>query len=281
MNTIRRIKRIVTGERAIDGAGVKLTRIVGHNDVADFDPFLLLDGFGSDNPEDYIKGFPWHPHRGIETVTYMMSGKVAHGDSIGNAGTISDGDCQWMTAGGGIIHQEMPQESAYLSGVQLWINLLATQKMVAPKYRDITSEMIPEVIDENGATVKIISGQYNDQRGAMEADYVQATYLDISLEPNREWTIKLPPSDTAFVYIIEGKGQFSSDENKIIGARHAVLFDDGDLLWAKTTETPVRFLLLSAPPLKEPIAWGGPIVMNTKEELDLAFKELNEGNFLK
>jgi len=281
MNTIRRIKRIVTGERAIDGAGVKLTRIVGHNDVADFDPFLLLDGFGSDNPEDYIKGFPWHPHRGIETVTYMMSGKVAHGDSIGNAGTISDGDCQWMTAGGGIIHQEMPQESAYLSGVQLWINLPATQKMVAPKYRDITSEMIPEVIDENGATVKIISGQYNDQRGAMEADYVQATYLDISLEPNREWTIKLPPSDTAFVYIIEGKGQFSSDENKIIGARHAVLFDDGDLLWAKTTETPVRFLLLSAPPLKEPIAWGGPIVMNTKEELDLAFKELNEGNFLK
>ncbi len=281
MNTIRRIKRIVTGERAIDGAGVKLTRVVGHNDVADFDPFLLLDGFGSDNPEDYIKGFPWHPHRGIETVTYMMSGKVTHGDSIGNAGTISEGDCQWMTAGGGIIHQEMPQESAYLSGVQLWINLPATQKMVAPKYRDITSEMIPEVADENGATVKIISGQYNGRRGAMETDYVKATYLDISLESNREWTIKLPPSDTAFVYILEGKGQFSSDENKIIGARHAVLFDNGDLLWAKTTETPVRFLLLSAPPLKEPIAWGGPIVMNTKEELDLAFKELNEGNFLK
>ncbi len=281
MSDIRKIKRIVVGEKAIDGAGVKLTRVVGHNDVADFDPFLLLDGFGSDNPKDYIKGFPWHPHRGIETVTYMMSGQVAHGDNLGNEGLISDGDCQWMTAGSGIIHQEMPQASDYMSGVQLWINLPSKDKMTTPQYRDITAEMIPEVVLESGAIIKVISGMYNGKKGAMIADYVKATYLDVRLPSNNEWSIELPSEETLFVYIIEGKAHFTPENDYMIGERHAVLFESGKRFWAKSKDQPVRFLLLSAPPLKEEIAWGGPIVMNTKGELNLAFKELNEGNFIK
>lgn len=281
MSEIRHIKRIVVGEKAIDGAGVKLTRVVGHNDVEDFDPFLLLDGFGSDNPEDYIKGFPWHPHRGIETVTYMMKGKVAHGDNLGNEGLISDGDCQWMTAGSGIIHQEMPLASEYMSGVQLWINLPAKDKMTTPKYRDITEVMIPELVESSGTRIKVLSGEYNGQEGAMIADYVKATYLDVTLPINTEWTIALPSEDTLFIYIVEGKGHFSPESEQSISERHAVLFEEGSVFWAKSEDVPVRFLLLSAPPLKEEVAWGGPIVMNTKEELNLAFKELNEGNFIK
>lgn len=235
----------------------------------------------SDNPEDYIKGFPWHPHRGIETVTYMMSGRVAHGDNLGNEGVISDGDCQWMTAGSGIIHQEMPEDSGYLSGVQLWINLPAKDKMTAPKYRDITATMIPEIIEESGSKVKVISGEYNGKEGAMIADYVKATYLDVTVPSHAEWSIELPSDDTLFIYILEGKGHFSPESEQAISARHAVLFETGKVFWVKSEDLPVRFLLLSAPPLKEEIAWGGPIVMNTKEELNLAFKELNEGNFIK
>lgn len=281
MGEVRKIKRIVAGEPSIDGAGVKLTRVVGRRDVKDFDPFLLLDGFGSKNPEDYIKGFPWHPHRGIETVTYMFSGEVVHGDNLGNEGVISDGDCQWMTAGKGIIHQEMPKESDYLSGVQLWINLPSKEKMAPPKYRDIKAEMVPVVREDSGTVVKILSGHYNGTKGAILADYVKATYLDVHIPSDTEWTIDIPEEETLFIYIVEGEGYFTSESDQTIGERHAVLFDRGGVFLAKSSEKPLRFLLLSARPLNEPIAWGGPIVMNTKEELNLAFRELEEGNFIK
>lgn len=280
MSNIRTIRKIVTGKNAADGAGVKLVRVFGYDDTKDFDPFLMLDAFDSVNPSDYIKGFPWHPHRGIETITYLIKGEIEHGDSLGNQGSILDGDCQWMTAGSGIIHQEMPKASDRMLGVQLWLNLPAKDKMTAPKYRDILKENIP-VIDEENCQVHIIAGTYNGTSGAVKGDYVKPIYLDVEVKADCEWTFDIEKDSTLFIYIVQGEGCFEPSSNEFISEKHAVLFNDGDRFWVKASNNGIRFLLLSGRPLKEPIAWGGPIVMNTKEELNQAFKELDENRFIK
>ncbi len=280
MSDIRSIKKIITGKSAVDGAGVKLVRVIGYHDTKEFDPFLMLDAFDSRNPEDYIKGFPWHPHRGIETITYLIEGDIEHGDSLGNKGSILDGQCQWMTAGSGIIHQEMPKPSARMLGVQLWLNLPASDKMVAPKYRSISMEDIP-ISDENGKKVHIIAGSYNGISGAIEGDHVKAIYLDIELDAGVEWIMDTESDDTLFVYILQGEAYFGSESDNPILEKHAILFDKGNRFRAKTADSSTRFLLMSGKPLNEPIAWGGPIVMNTREEVDLSFKELEDNTFIK
>jgi redox-sensitive bicupin YhaK (pirin superfamily) len=280
MSELRTIKKIVTGKNAVDGAGVKLVRVIGYYDTKEFDPFLMMDAFDSTNPNDYIKGFPWHPHRGIETVTYLIKGDIEHGDSLGNKGSILDGQCQWMTAGSGIIHQEMPQPCDRMLGVQLWLNLPAKDKMVTPKYRGILESDIP-VVDEIEKKIHIIAGCYRGTKGAIEGDYVKALYLDVELNPGSEWQLDTESEDTLFIYIIEGAASFVSDGNQRIPEKHAVLFNAGSKFVIHAGDEGVRFLLMSGKPLNEPIAWGGPIVMNTKEELNLAFKELDDNTFIK
>ncbi len=263
----------------MEGAGVRVIRILNNHDVNDFDPFLMLDAFDSENPADYIKGFPWHPHRGIETVTYLIEGEIEHGDSLGNKGTIYDGDCQWMTAGSGIIHQEMPQPTARIRGLQVWLNLPAKNKMTHPQYRDITAKQIP-LVKKNGYEVRIISGIYDGTQGAMQADYVQARFLDISIEANQRIEIDTNIQHTVFVYCVFGAVAFD-DTDKLYAERKAVLLEKGDCLVLKTTSASARVIVFDAPPLNEPIAWGGPIVMNTREELHHAFDELDKGTFIK
>ncbi len=285
MQTLRKINKITKGKPAVDGAGVKLVRVIGFNDTKDYDPFLMLDAFDSVNAEDYTKGFPWHPHRGIETITYLINGDIEHGDSLGNSGSILDGDCQWMTAGSGIIHQEMPKASNRMLGAQLWLNLPAKDKMVQPSYGDIKAESVP-IVDENGAKVHIIAGEYLGQKGAFEGKYIKATYLDVELSANQEWSFINDSENTLFIYIFAGKAIFdpqkSTDNTEdLIDEKQAVLFGQGDKFWIKSAKQDMRFILLSAKPLKETIAWGGPIVMNTKEELDLAFRELDNKTFIK
>ncbi len=280
MSRIRKISKIVTGRAAVDGAGVKLVRVLGHRDVEDFDPFLLLDAFDSTDPEDYVKGFPWHPHRGIETVTYLVSGIIEHGDSLGNKGEILDGDCQWMTAGSGIIHQEMPKPAERMLGVQLWLNLPAKDKITDPRYGDIRSENVP-IVTEEGARIKVIAGSYKESAGAFEGRYVKATYLDVLLDAGKEWSYKSEDGSTLFIYILLGSGSFDPGQTEVIENKRAVLFGEGEQFWIKAGKEGIRFLLLSGKPLKEPIAWGGPIVMNTNEELELAFRELREDSFVK
>lgn len=284
----RTVKRRVRGQRAIDGAGVHLIRILGTNTITDFDPFLMLDGFDSTNPIEYIKGFPWHPHRGIETVTYLLKGEVEHGDSLGNRGMIGNNQCQWMTAGSGIIHQEMPQISDRLLGCQLWVNLPGKDKMTEPAYRDITAEDIV-VIREGRATVKILSGNYKDRQGPMKNNYVNVQYLDITLEPDTEWRYRETPNDhTLFLYVIEGSLATDEALEMLEDRAFAILFsslstenDTNDEVWVKSGAEGARFFLLAAKPLKEPVAWGGPVVMNTREELNEAYKELDNGSFIK
>jgi len=276
---LRNVQKKVLGKKTEDGAGVKLTRVISSPDVYDFDPFLMLDAFDSDNPDDYVKGFPWHPHRGIETVTYLINGDIEHGDSLGNSGSILDGSCQWMTAGGGILHQEMPKPSKKMLGVQLWLNLPAKDKMAPPKYRDITSEKVYEVEDD-GCTVKIISGNYKNIDSAIKPDYVKANFFDVVLEKSITWSFIIPENDTLFVYCIEGEIESISDQT-VIYPKEAALFTKGSSVILKSKDTASRFLLFSGTPLNEPIAWGGPIVMNTKEELNKAFKDLETGNFVK
>ncbi|MDF2590867.1 MAG: Pirin domain protein [Clostridia bacterium] len=280
MENIRRINKVITGQRATDGAGVRLVRVIGYNDVKEFDPFLMLDAFDSINPEDYTKGFPWHPHRGIETVTYLIQGDIEHGDSLGNKGSILDGDCQWMTAGSGIIHQEMPKACKRMLGVQLWLNLPARDKMTNPQYRDIKSSIVP-ILEEEGNKVHIISGSYKGKIGAIQGDYVKPLFVDIELKENGELTIDIEKDATLFVYIIQGEGCFDPAAQELISEKHAVLFEQGDTFYVKASSKGMRILLLAAKPLKEPIAWGGPIVMNTKEELNQAFKEIDDGTFIK
>jgi redox-sensitive bicupin YhaK (pirin superfamily) len=275
--SIRKIKRITGGAVQYDGAGVKLVRVLGRDDVEDFDPFLLLDAFDIDDPEDYLKGFPWHPHRGIETVTYLIEGEVEHGDSLGNTGVIRGGECQWMTAGSGIIHQEMPQRSPLMLGTQLWVNLPQKDKMTHPAYRDITADQIP-VLAEEGVEVRIISGSYKGTDGPMSAEYVKALYLDIQLKPNIPFTFALPKEETLFLYIV--RGSILTDDQTVPYHR-AVLFDQGDEMQLKAGEEGARFFLHAAMPLNEPIAWAGPIVMNTREELSVARNELSKGTFIK
>ena len=285
MQTLRKIIKISKGISAVDGAGVKLVRVIGFNDTKDYDPFLMLDAFDSVNAEDYTKGFPWHPHRGIETITYLINGNIEHGDSLGNSGSILDGDCQWMTAGSGIIHQEMPKASNRMLGAQLWLNLPAKDKMVQPSYNDIKSENVP-IVDENGAKVHIIAGEYLGQKGAFGGKYINATYLDVELSANQEWSFINDSENTLFIYIFVGKAIFDPQKNTdntegLIDEKQAVLFGQGEKFWIKAAHKDMRFILLSAKPLKETIAWGGPIVMNTKEELDLAFQELENKTFIK
>jgi len=277
--TIRNIKRIVTGKRAVDGAGVRLVRVVGHEDVVDFDPFLMLDAFDSHNPEDYIKGFPWHPHRGIETITYLIKGNMEHSDSMGNKGMILDGSCQWMTAGSGVMHQEMPKATERMLGAQLWLNMPKENKMAPPNYCDIKAEMVP-VIEEDGTRVRVVAGDYKGKTSSVYGDYVKMLYLDVDMKAGAEWTLKTKEDETLFVYIIKGEGYFGENDS-ITESRRAVLFDSGDEFKIKAGDNGIRFFLYSAKPLKEPVAWGGPIVMNTREELRQAFEELEKGTFIK
>lgn len=279
MAQTRLIRRIVTGSNQIDGAGVHLVRVVGRGDVEDFDPFLLLDAFDSRAPKDYIRGFPWHPHRGIETVTYLIAGDIEHGDSLGNGGHIRNGGCQWMTAGGGILHQEMPQASPRMLGLQLWINLPCKDKFAPPQYRDLSGDRIPRV-REPGATVGVISGRYGKTAGPTQGDYVKTMLLDVALEPGAEFRLPTDPAATLFIYVVEGAGHFG-DSDKEIASRHAVLFGAGDELAVRAGDQGARFLLFAGHPLREPIAWGGPIVMNTREELEQAFEEIENGMFIR
>lgn len=279
MSVKRKIRRIVTGTRTVDGAGVRLVRVLGPDQTREFDPFLMLDAFDSSNPDDYIQGFPWHPHRGIETVTYLIAGDIEHGDSLGNTGHIVDGGCQWMTAGGGIIHQEMPQASPRLFGLQLWLNLPRKDKWAKPQYRDITAAKIPKV-QEKACTVGVISGAYGNTRGATRGDYVQTQLLDVALKPNTDWRLSSDEESTLFIYILDGAG-FLGDPPGQVESHRAVLFGEGDEFVIRAGPAGIRFVLFSGRPLREPIAWGGPIVMNTQEELDQAFAELDSGTFIR
>ena len=273
----RKIKRILKSKTTLEGAGVKLKRVFGAREVPMFDPFLLFDHFGSDIPDDYIKGFPWHPHRGIETVTYMLSGEVEHGDSMGNKGVIKSGDVQWMTAGSGIIHQEMPKRySGLMQGFQLWVNLPAAKKMIPPRYRGILEEQIP-TLEKEGAKIKVIAGKFDHKEGPVQDLVVDVEYLDITLEAKNTFEYTPKKGYKVFAYNIEGTGYF---DDELIGPQHCVLFDNGNVVKIKSHDK-LRFLLISGSPLNEPIAWGGPIVMNTREELEIAFQELDEGTFIK
>lgn len=284
----RKANQIIRGQNAVDGAGVHLRRVLGPVNIVDFDPFLMLDGFDSEDPKDYIKGFPWHPHRGIETITYLIKGKVEHGDSLGNKGTIHDLECQWMTAGSGIIHQEMPKESERMLGCQLWVNLPARDKMAIPAYGDITQEKVTLVEEEN-AVVRILAGTYKGKSGVFEAKYVKVKYLDIDLAPSSTWTYDETPNDqTLFIYLLDGNLAVDNNLSQFENKSCAVLFtssdkdsDIYDSVEVRSGNQGARFVLLAAKPLKEPVAWGGPIVMNTNEELDQAFKELDNGTFIK
>jgi redox-sensitive bicupin YhaK (pirin superfamily) len=266
----------------LEGAGVRLKRVFGYKETDLMDPFLLLDHFGSENPEDYIKGFPWHPHRGIETITYMISGEVEHEDSLGNAGTIESGDVQWMTAGSGIIHQEMPNRSnGLMMGFQLWANLPSSSKMMHPRYRDIKDSDIPEVVTESGAKVRIICGKLDGKCGPVTEIVTDPEYMDVIVPAGKEFTHSVKKGHTVFAYVFEGSGYFDKDKEQLIESGHLVLFEDGDQIIARTRDKQLRFLLVSGMPIGEPIAWYGPIVMNNREELDLAFREYREGTFIK
>jgi len=282
MTKNRKIDKILKSKPFIEGAGVKLKRAFGYHEVPLLDPFLLLDHFGSDKKEDYMAGFPWHPHRGIETVTYMLNGVVEHGDSLGNSGTIYSGDVQWMTAGSGIIHQEMPREyDGLMQGFQLWVNLPKAHKMMKPRYRDVNKKDIPEIQRPDGVTINVISGQVDGVSGPVQDIVVDIEYLDVTLPSNYKWQYAIKKGYKAFAYIITGEGFFDAQIEKTVSNEHLVVFQDGESVSITSKEQGLRFLLVSGEPLGEPVAWGGPIVMNTQEELSLAFKEFNEGTFIK
>ena len=276
----REIKRIAKGHATMDGAGVKLIRVFGHDDVRDIDPFLMLDAFGSNNPDDYIKGFPMHPHRGIETITYLLEGRVDHKDSLGNGGTLLDGDLQWMTAGSGILHEEMPRETKTkgMHGIQFWLNMPQKDKMAPPRYFPITPDMLKN-IDIEAGTVKLISGEYLGNHG-IKSLYTPITMLDIQMKRNAQCDFSIAGELNSFVYVIDGSGYFGSKRTPV--EKHsAAIFDEGDIVRVEAMDSGIRFLLLAGKPLKEPIAWGGPVVMNTHEELQKAFDELHAGTFIK
>ena len=246
------------------------------------DPFLLLDDFHSDNPADYIAGFPWHPHRGIETVTYMLEGFVEHGDSMGNKGVILPGDVQWMTAGSGIIHQEMPKgHNENMWGFQLWVNLPSSHKMMEPRYREVKKKQIPTATIDENVEIKVICGNFRDTKGPVRDIVVDPEYLDITMAKGAQFEHSIKRGYRAFAYVIEGIGYFDTDKEKSIPNEHLVIFKDGDKVKITAEEKGLRFLLVSGKPLDEPVAWAGPIVMNTQEELDLAFREYNDGTFIK
>jgi len=275
---LRSIQRIIHPLSVTEGAGVKLIRSIASPELDHLDPFLLFDHFGSDNPDDYIPGFPMHPHRGIETVTYMLSGKVNHKDSLGNSGSITAGDVQWMTSGGGIMHEEMPEPvDGKMAGFQLWVNLPATQKMSQPRYQEIPSSGIPEIIEDNGTKVRVIAGEYKSVTGPVTDIQIKPTYLDVAIPENAAFTISIPHNHNAFAYIFEGEAII--DDQQVIGPK-LVVFSEGDQIEVKSTGNPTRFLLISGEPIKEPIARYGPFVMNTQEEIRKALTDLRSGTFV-
>jgi len=300
MNTVRRIKKVWKSEPTIEGAGVHLKRGFGNYQVPQLDPFLLLDDFRSDEPKHYLKGFPWHPHRGIETITYVLSGEVEHGDSLGNQGVIHPGDVQWMTAGSGIIHQEMPKgdRKGVMAGFQLWANLPASHKMMDPRYRDVKDRQIPEVSLKDGVTVKVICGKVNGMQGPVQDIVTDPEYLDIAVPAGATFTHPTRRGQKVFAYVIDGQGYFDQSRDsyghEVIGTNYfdfgrsclcgnetIVLYSDGDEVSVSAEKNGVRFLLVSGRPIGEPVAWYGPIVMNTQEELRLAFDEYQKGTFIK
>jgi hypothetical protein len=262
---------------------VRLRRAFGFDEVPRLDPFLLLDDFRGDDPKDYLAGFPWHPHRGIETITYMLDGEVEHGDSLGNSGVIHPGDVQWMTAGSGIIHQEMPKGNASgrMGGFQLWANLPARQKMMDPRYRDVTASSIPVVETAGGATARVIAGTVEGTAGPVTDVVIRPEYLDVSVPGGAEFRHRVPGDHTVLAYVIEGSGSFSPEAGARTRAGYLVLYGEGDELAVTAEEEGVRFLLVSGKPIGEPVAWYGPIVMNTEEELQVAFREYRYGTFIK
>jgi len=300
MDRDRRIRKLIRSKPTIEGAGVHLKRAFGFGDTASFDPFLLLDDFRSDEPQYYLKGFPWHPHRGIETITYMLRGNVEHGDSMGNTGVIGAGDVQWMTAGSGIIHQEMPKGDAQgrMGGFQLWANLPASHKMMDPRYRDVKSQQIPAINAGGGVTIRIICGEVDGTRGPVRDIITDPEYLDVSVPPHSEFAHATQPGYTALAYVIDGKACFCQQKDpftyEVEGVNYfdmprdplvpnttLVLFEDGERIVVSTEDDSVRFLFMSGKPIREPIAWYGPIVMNTRQELQTAFEEYSNGTFIK
>lgn len=297
----RRISTLLRSRPTIEGAGVHLKRAFGYSQVPAFDPFLLLDDFHSDNPDHYLPGFPWHPHRGMETVTYLLEGFVEHGDSMGNEGIIAPGDVQWMTAGSGIIHQEMPKpgSAGAVWGFQFWVNLPARHKMMKPRYREVRATEIPLVEMPDGVRVKVVAGSFSGQRGPLRDIVVEPDMLDVTLPPGSHFTHRLPQGHTCFAYVIEGEGYFDDirdpyaydvsgrgwtdlERDCVCRSETAVLYDrEGEGVCVTSTGAPLRFLLVSGMPLGEPVAWYGPIVMNTREELRTAFDEFHRGTFVK
>ena len=301
--SIRPVKSIVQAKPTIEGAGVRLRRAFGFGKTDEFDPFLLFDDFRNETPEDYLAGFPWHPHRGIETITYVLTGTVAHGDSLGNKGSLGAGDVQWMTAGSGILHQEMPKgdPQGRMHGFQLWANLPASLKMTDPRYQDVQGKDIPEVADDDGTRVRVVCGDFWGKKGPVEGVAADPRYLDIWVPPGRRKTLPVETTRHAFAYVFEGSGTFrdASDPKGVAtdrvgptgmaagtvveqtGNRSLVLFDRGDEVTVQAGDEGIRFLLVSGKPLKEPVAWYGPIVMNTEEQLRQAWAELRDGTFIK
>jgi len=301
--SVRPVKRLVRAKPTLEGAGVHLRRAFGFGDPGEFDPFLLLDDFRNERPEDYLAGFPWHPHRGIETITYVLAGTVEHGDSIGNRGAITAGDIQWMTAGSGIIHQEMPKGDAggRMHGFQLWANLPSALKMTAPRYQEVKSPEIPEVTEDDGTRARIVCGNFWGRRGPVEGIAADPIYIDVSVPPGKLRILPVETTHHAFAYVFAGSGKFCNASAPLavptedVGwwtdaklpppskaeNRSLVLFDRGDEVTVQAGEEGIRFLLVSGKPLQEPVAWYGPIVMNTQDQLRKAFEELQDGTFLK
>jgi len=287
MDELRSIKKIITARKTIEGAGVHLKRVIGFDDPYQYDPFLLLDDFRSNTPSEYQKGFPWHPHRGIETITYMLKGSVEHQDSMGNKGVIGAGDIQWMTAGGGIYHQEMPvgDDTGKMYGFQLWANLPKRDKLIDPKYRGFTAEEIPEIKNSDGVVIKVIAGKILEVEGPVKDVVIQPEYYDIYIPENTDYIHKTRIGNTVLVYIFDGEGYVDTiDVNNTkqkIENHNLILFSDGKAIRIRTKESGLRFLFISGKPIHETIAWYGPIVMNTEEELQTAYNELENGTFIK
>jgi redox-sensitive bicupin YhaK (pirin superfamily) len=283
MSRVRAIRRIIKSKPTMEGAGVRLMRVFGFGETSAFDPFLLLDHFGSDNPADYRKGFPWHPHRGIETITYVLRGDVEHQDSLGNKGVIGSGDVQWMTAGSGIIHQEMPRgdQGGSMRGFQLWANLPASHKMMDPRYRDVKSNEIPEVLTNDGARIKIVAGSIEGTRGPVQDIIIDPEYLDVTVPAGSRFVHPTTPGYTVFAFVFLGEAYFDAEKKSLVTSDHLVLFEDGENVSVSGQDGPVRFLLISGKSIREPVAWYGPIVMNTEEELRIAFEEFQNGTFIK
>jgi redox-sensitive bicupin YhaK (pirin superfamily) len=297
--SIRPIKQIVQARPTLEGAGVKLQRAFGFGNTTEFDPFLLFDDFRNENPDDYLAGFPWHPHRGIETITYVLAGHVDHGDSLGNRGSLGAGDVQWMTAGSGILHQEMPKgdSGGRMHGFQLWANLPSSLKMTRPRYQDVSAAEIPEVVDDDGTRVRVVCGDFWGKKGPVEGVAADPRYLDVSVPPGHRKHLAVDTTRHAFAYVFAGSGTFrdASEPRGVlteqVGStattmsdarnRSLVLFDRGDEVVVQAGDEGIRFLLISGKPIEEPVAWYGPIVMNTQEELRHAFAELQSGNFIK